>query len=96
MGQRASLLGSRQWVSDGLVSTISRQETHLDLAAIVLIRRYSQNMPADYEGKFMTNEWNAMLLDALHTGPDGYHWALRSISQQCELLSCHPVPTSAV
>ncbi|KIV78263.1 hypothetical protein PV11_09996 [Exophiala sideris] len=34
-----------------------------------------QNLPADYEGKFKNNEWNAMQLQAFHTGPKGYHWA---------------------
>lgn len=43
-------------------------------------------MPSDYEGKFMTNEWNAMQLQSFHTGPNGYHWALKAIGQECELL----------
>ncbi|KAJ8115161.1 hypothetical protein ONZ43_g4732 [Nemania bipapillata] len=40
-----------------------------------------QNMPADYEGKFKMNEWNAMQLKALHTGPNGYHWAIKPNNQ---------------
>ncbi|KAI0545782.1 hypothetical protein F4679DRAFT_559807 [Xylaria curta] len=35
-----------------------------------------ENVPADYEGKFKVNEWNAMQLSAFYTGPDGYHWAM--------------------
>ncbi|KAF7561665.1 hypothetical protein G7046_g2476 [Stylonectria norvegica] len=36
-----------------------------------------QNLPLDYEGKFKSYEWNAMQLQAFHTGPSGYHWALK-------------------
>ncbi|KAI1113371.1 hypothetical protein F5Y14DRAFT_418089 [Nemania sp. NC0429] len=36
-----------------------------------------ENLPADYEGKFKVNEWNAMQLQAFYTGPNGYHWAIK-------------------
>lgn len=39
-------------------------------------------MPQDYEGRFRNNEWNAMTIEALCTGPAGYHWALLRVSQQ--------------
>ncbi|KAI1621575.1 hypothetical protein EDD37DRAFT_124182 [Exophiala viscosa] len=45
-----------------------------------------QNLPPDYEGKFKNNEWNAMQLEAFHTGPKGYHWAMtmnRAWSARC-------------
>ncbi|KAI1333013.1 hypothetical protein F5Y16DRAFT_393418 [Xylariaceae sp. FL0255] len=48
-----------------------------------------QNMPAEYEGSFKMNDFNARQLKGFHTDPDSYHVAFKE-SGQCK--KCFPFP----
>jgi len=40
----------------------------------MLIPSDRKDMPAEYEGMFKTNQWNALKIYKFYTGPNGHHF----------------------
>jgi len=44
-----------------------------------------KDMPAEYEGMFKTNQWNALKIYKFYTGPNGYHFK-KTPQNECKAL----------